>query len=53
MWTLPFDGPSNQKTFGVGTLLTSLEGEYTPISIKQDIDVTNNIAEYEACIIGW
>ena len=37
---------------GVGVLLISPKEEHTPISVKLDFDVTNNGADYEACIIG-
>lgn len=50
-WSLYFDGSSNQKGCGVGILLVSPEEEHTPISVKLDFYVTNNAAEYEACII--
>jgi len=51
-WSLYFDGSSNQRGCGVGILLVSPGEEHTPISVKLDFDVTNNAAEYEACIIG-
>src|SRR6187397_229645 len=51
-WTLYFDGASNQKGCGVGVLLISPKEEHVPISIKLDFDVTNNDAEYEACVVG-
>ena len=33
-------------------LIVSPQEEHIPISIKLDFDVTNNVAEYEACIVG-
>src|SRR6187397_1486985 len=51
-WTLYFDGASNQKGCGVGVLLVSPKEEHVPISIKLDFNVTNNVAEYEACMVG-
>ena len=51
-WTLYFDGASNKKECGVGVLIVSPQEEHIPISIKLDFDVTNNAAEYEACIVG-
>lgn len=51
-WSLYFDGASNKQGCGVGVLLISPQEEHTPISVKLDFDVTNNAAEYEACIIG-
>ena len=51
-WDLYFDGASNLRGFGVGVLLISPEGEHTAIPVKLDFEVTNNAAEYEACLIG-
>ncbi|XP_074301297.1 uncharacterized protein LOC141632673 [Silene latifolia] len=51
-WQLFFDGASNQKGYGIGVLLTSPDGAHTPLSVKLDFSVTNNEAEYEACILG-
>ena len=51
-WILYFDGASNQKGCGAGVLLVSPNEEHIPISVKLDFDVTNNAAEYEACIVG-
>ena len=42
----------NKKGFRVGILLVSLEGAYTPISVKLDFKVTKNMVEYKAYIIG-
>ena len=50
-WSRYFDGASNKKGCGVGVLLISPK-EHTLISVKLHFDVTNNAAEYEACIIG-
>ncbi|XP_021758380.1 uncharacterized protein LOC110723337 [Chenopodium quinoa] len=50
-WTLYFDGASNQKGCGIGVLLVSPNEEHIPISMKLDFDVTNNVVEYEACIL--
>lgn len=52
VWTMYFDGASNQKGFGIGVLLVSPDGDHIPISVKLDFEVTNNAAEYEACLIG-
>ena len=46
-----FDMASNQKRFMIGILLVLLEGAHIPISVKLGFEVTNNIVEYEACII--
>ena len=47
-----FKGVSNQKGFGVDILLVSPLGAHTPIPVKLDFEVTNNVAEHEADIIG-
>ncbi|XP_074292989.1 uncharacterized protein LOC141619865 [Silene latifolia] len=52
IWDLYFDGASNYMGYGVGILLISLTGEHVPVSIKLDFNVTNNAAEYEACLLG-
>ena len=51
-WQLFFDGASNKRGNGVGVLLVDPSDEHTPIAIKLNFDVTNNAAEYEACIAG-
>jgi len=51
-WKLYFDGAANQKGFGVGILLVSPEGPHIPLAFKLNFEVTNNQAEYEACLIG-
>ncbi|XP_021728382.1 uncharacterized protein LOC110695461 [Chenopodium quinoa] len=50
--TLYFDGASNQKGCGVGVLLESPNEEHILISIKLNFYFSNNVAEYEACILG-
>ena len=52
VWNLYFDGASNYRGCGVGILIISPQGDHTPLSIKLDFDVTNNGAEYEACLHG-
>ncbi|KAK5777152.1 hypothetical protein PVK06_045118 [Gossypium arboreum] len=51
-WKLNFDGASNAVGNGIGTVLVSLDGEHYPFTSKLDFDCTNNMAEYEVCIIG-
>ncbi|XP_074315531.1 uncharacterized protein LOC141651730 [Silene latifolia] len=38
--------------YGVGILLISPKGEHVPVSIKLDFLATNNVVEYEACLLG-
>ncbi|PKI53610.1 hypothetical protein CRG98_026001, partial [Punica granatum] len=37
---------------GIGAVLISPDGRYYPIAAKVDFPCTNNVAEYEACILG-
>ncbi|XP_040971387.1 uncharacterized protein [Gossypium hirsutum] len=52
IWKLNFDGASNAVGNGIGTVLISLSGDYYPFTCKLDFDCTNNMTEYEACIMG-
>ena len=47
-----FDGASNALGCGVGTELISPEGNHCPFTAKLSFHCTNNMAEYEACVIG-
>ncbi|KAG8485644.1 hypothetical protein CXB51_018864 [Gossypium anomalum] len=51
-WKLNFDGASNAVGKGIGAVLVSSNGDYYPFTCKLDFDCTNNMAEYEACIMG-
>ena len=51
-WKLFFDGASNKKGVGIGAVLMSESGEYYPISAQLRFYCTNNMFEYEACILG-
>ena len=42
----------NNKGVGLGVILVTPEGQTIPIAKKLDFKVTNNMAEYEACIYG-
>ncbi|XP_074299519.1 uncharacterized protein LOC141630637 [Silene latifolia] len=52
VWDLYFDEASNYMGYVVGILLISPTGEHVPVSIKLDFNVTNNAAEYEACLLS-
>jgi ribonuclease HI len=52
MWKMYFDGASNRHGSGIGILLVSPTDSHIPISIKLQFSTTNNMAEYEACILG-
>jgi len=47
-----FDGSSSKEGAGVGIVLTSLANEVFTFSYKLEFETTNNIAEYEALILG-
>ncbi|KAG8481686.1 hypothetical protein CXB51_026571 [Gossypium anomalum] len=51
-WKLNFDGASNAVGNGIGAVLVSPNGDHYPFTSKLDFDCTNNMAEYEACIMG-
>ena len=51
-WKMYFDGASNALGRGVGAILTSPEGNHCPFTAKLSFDCTNNVAEYEACVMG-
>ena len=56
-WRLYFDGAAtNQSGFSIGILLISPLGDHIPRSIRLAFSnhhwLTNNVVEYEACIIG-
>ena len=47
-----FDGASNALGRGVGVVLISPKGNHCPFTAKLSFDCTNNVAEYEACVLG-
>ena len=47
-----FDGASTQISSGVGVVLISPSKENIHMSYKLDFKTTNNIAEYEALLLG-
>ncbi|KAG8491246.1 hypothetical protein CXB51_014374 [Gossypium anomalum] len=51
-WRLNFDGASKAVGNGIGAVLVSPNGDHYPFTCKLDFDCTNNMAEYEACIMG-
>ena len=51
-WKMYFDGASNALGRGVGAVLISPEGNHCPFTAKLSFDCTNNMAEYEACVLG-
>jgi ribonuclease HI len=51
-WKLYFDGATNAIGSGIGTVLVSPKRQQTPIAVKLGFDCSNNMTEYEACIVG-
>ena len=51
-WKLYFNGASNALGHGIGAVLISPEGEYCPFTVRLNFASTNNVAEYEVCIMG-
>ena len=47
-----FDGASNALGNGIGAVIISPEGCHTPFTARLCFNCTNNMAEYEACIMG-
>lgn len=51
-WTLLFDGAFNALEHGVGAFLISPNNQFIPIATRLCFDCINNVAEYEACVMG-
>ena len=55
-WRMYFDGAANHSRYGIGILLISPYGDHIPRSVRLAFSdrhpATNNIVEYEACILG-
>ncbi|XP_070010679.1 uncharacterized protein [Nicotiana sylvestris] len=47
-----FDGVVNFKGVGIGAVLVSKIGQHYHVSVKLKFPCTNNMVEYEACIMG-
>lgn len=51
-WKLLFDGASNAIGHGIGATISSPTGFHIPFIARLCFTCTNNMAEYEACILG-
>ena len=55
-WCMYFDGVANQSGYGIGVLLVSPQNDHIPRSVRLTFSdrhpITNNIVEYEACILS-
>ena len=47
-----FDGASNALGNGIGVVIISPKGFHTPFTSRLCFECMNNMAEYEACILG-
>ncbi|PKI56500.1 hypothetical protein CRG98_023138 [Punica granatum] len=51
-WKMYFDSAINSTWSGIGAVLISPEGRHFPVAKNIDFPCTNNVTEYEACILG-
>ena len=47
-----FDGASNALGHGIMAVLVSPDEDHCPFIAKLNFNCTNNVVEYEACIMG-
>jgi ribonuclease HI len=52
VWKMFFDGASSREGVGVGVVFVSPTQETISLSYKLEFETTNNVAEYEALILG-
>jgi hypothetical protein len=52
VWTMYFDGATTKDSAGAGVVLISPSKETISLSFKLDFRTTNNIAKYEALLLG-
>jgi hypothetical protein len=52
VWKMYFDGSSSKEGSGAGILLIVPSEEVITLSCKLEFEITNNIAEYEALLLG-
>ena len=52
VWSLYFDRAMNMKGRGIGVVLLSPEGVAIPQACQLAFSATNNVAEYEALLVG-
>ncbi|XP_070002506.1 uncharacterized protein [Nicotiana sylvestris] len=51
-WRMFFDGVEKFKGGGIGAVLVLETGQHYPVSVKLRFPCTNNMEDYEACIMG-
>jgi ribonuclease HI len=52
LWKLYFDGANSKEGYGVGIVIVVPIGEKNMFSYKLEFEATNNVAKYEAFILG-
>jgi ribonuclease HI len=52
VWKMFFDGASSKECVGVGVVFVSPTQETISLSYKLEFKTTNNVAEYEALVLG-
>ena len=51
-WSMHCDGASNSVGNGISAVIISPQGTHTPLTARLCFNCTNNMADYEACIMG-
>lgn len=51
-WGLIFDGADNAYGRGIEAIIIHPDGTHIPFTARLCFEFTNNMAEYEACIMG-
>jgi hypothetical protein len=52
VWKMFFDGASSRESVGAGVVFISPTQETISLSFKLEFETTNNVAEYEALVLG-
>jgi hypothetical protein len=52
VWKMFFDGASSRESVGAGVVFISPTQETISLSYKLEFETTNNVAEYEALVLG-
>ena len=51
-WGMVFDGSVNQYGNGIRAVIITPQGTNLPFTARLTFKYTNNMAEYEACVMG-
>ena len=52
LWRMNFDGSYSRTGKGVGVVIISPEGKVFNFAFRLEFEATNNVAEYEALLLG-